>query len=483
MIRVFRKLHVSWKISMLSVSFVLGVVSAAFVDSQVGSTVAVLIAGVLLLAVGFARTGIVSLAFIVFGALLCGLWRGATVLEGLSVYRQFYGETSTVTGRITEDPSTGKGGDTQMRVSDILINGESIPGTIWVSTQSSLDIERSDIVSIEGRITEGFGTIPATMYQARVTTVQRPDYADVGRDVRDSFAGGLRQAIDEPQASLASGFIVGQKTTLPGKLDADLRLLGLTHIVVASGYNLSILVRYARKGLMRVSRFTALAGASSLVFGFTQLTGNSPSMARASLVTGISLVAWYYGRKIHPFVLLAVASGVTIVVNPSYAWGDLGWLLSFTSFIGVLILAPLLHSYLWADKEPGFVRRILFETMSAQVLTLPIIAYTFGQYTPLSLLANLLVLPLIPFVMGLGFFAGLAGLFAQPIAQLIGLPAQVVLSYMTSVIDYLALQPIAQSEITFSVHALVAAYVAIAALIVFLWRKSGHAFREYNIVE
>ena len=151
----------------------------------------------------------------------------------------------------------------------------------------------------------------------------------------------MREVVKEPQASLGIGFLTGQRSTLPDSLDEQLRIVGLTHIVVASGYNLTILVRFARRLFVRYSKYWATVSASVMICGFVLVTGFSPSMSRAALVTGLSLAAWYYGRKIHPLVLLLFAAAITVLINPSFLWGDIGWALSFTAFAGVMLLAPL----------------------------------------------------------------------------------------------------------------------------------------------
>lgn len=478
-----RKIHPSWLIAVGSLGIIIGAFLAVFLDFNFWSGNEWLIISLSLATTGLASRTSMSVALLIFAGLGLGLWRGSSVLVNLSGFEHLYNTTVTVEGQVVEDPGLSKDGDLQLRLKNISIDDSLMDGVIWVNVSGRTEIKRSDVVRVEGRITKGFGNIPAAVYRARLVSVQRQDFADVGRDVRDSFSEGIREAIQEPEASLAAGFLAGQKTALPEKLDNELRLLGLTHIVVASGYNLTILVRFARRFFAKVSRFTSLAVAGSLVFGFVQVSGLSPSMSRASLVTGLSLAAWYYGRKLHPFVLLPFAAAITIMINPSYAWGDIGWLLSFTSFIGVIVLSPLIHAYFWSDQKSRMIRQVVVETMSAQLLTLPIIAYTFGQYSPLSLLANLLILPLIPFVMLATFFAGIIGMVFSVAAPFFGLPAETLLVYMTSVVSDLATWPLASREIEFTMPLLVACYIAIFWLIIFLWRKSGHAFRDYNVVE
>jgi len=478
-----KRFHISWLIAAGSFGILLGVVLSVYSDFEYFSGVEWLVVAGSLTIISFINRRHLALGLLVIAGISFGLWRGSNVLAEISRYDSFYGKSVVVQGLVAEDPGISKDGDLQMRLKNVELNGVQMTGQLWVNTSDRVEIRRSDLVTLHGQLSKGFGNIPASLYRSNVTDVVRQDYIDVGRDVRDSFSAGVREAIQEPEASLATGFLVGQKTALPEKLGNELRLLGLTHIIVASGYNLTILVRFARRFFAKLSRFSALSGAGFLVYGFMQITGLSPSMARASLITGLSLLTWYFGRKIHPFVLLPFSAAITVIINPSYAWGDIGWLLSFTSFIGIIILSPLLHGYFWGDKKPGPIRQVVLETMSAQILTLPIIAYIFGQYSPVAILANLLILPLIPFAMFLIFVAGVVSLISVAIAPFVGFPAEIVLRYMTRIVDWLSTWPIASSEIKFSKTALAVSYIGLFWLILFLWRRTGHEFREYNIIE
>ncbi len=434
--------------------------------------------------VGFINKQFFGVLMVLFAGLGFGLWRGGLEIQKQHGFEKYLGTEVQIVGKVGEDPSFDTEGDIRMKLENVLVDNEPVGGKVWVSINDSNVIKRSDIIAVEGKITEGFGTIPAALYRARLVRIERQDYVDVGRDARDSFAGGIRTSIREPEASLGAGFLVGQKTTLPERLGNDLRLLGLTHIVVASGYNLTILIRFARRFFEKISRFTALAGSFTLVYGFLQITGATPSMSRASLIAGISLLAWYFGRKLHPVVLLSFSAAITVIINPSYAWGDIGWLLSFASFIGVIMFAPLLHVYFWGDKKAGNIRQVFIETASAQLLTLPIIAYVFGQYSPLALLANALVLSFIPLSMALTAVAGVAGLtFPTIVAEIIGLPAELVLRYITTVVNSLAQLPLASSEIVFSTTTVLVSYIVIVVGMVYMWRRTGYEFRSYNIIE
>lgn len=476
-----RLFHPSWLIAWTSSGFLLGVLASLKFNNFVG--IEWVVVAVCCTIIAFRNKSYAGIILAVTAGLSLGLWRGSIELQAQSGYSQYYETEVIAVGRVSEDPSIETDGKVRLKLKEVSINNQPVGGLLWVNTSDGELIKRSDKVEVEGVLTKGFGTIPAAIFKARLVSIEREAYSDVGRDVRDWFASGIREGIKEPEASLGAGFLLGQKTALPEGLENELLLLGLTHIVVASGYNLTILIRFARRFLMRVSRFTALAGSGALVYFFLQITGFSPSMARASLIACISLLAWYYGRKIHPLVLLPFSAALTVVINPSYIWGDIGWLLSFGSFIGVIMLSPLIHAYFWGDKKPGNIRQVFIETMCAVLWTLPLVAYVFGQYSPLSIIANVLILPLIPVAMALTAIAGITSIVLPIGGSIIAWPAEFVLSYMTFITNRLAQLPMASVEIKVSLTALFLSYLFLITGMIFLWRRTGYEFRKYNVIE
>lgn len=310
-----------------------------------------------------------------------------------------------------------------------------------------------------------------------------PKPGDIARQVRDWFSGVIGRVIPEPEASLGIGYLVGQKRTLSTDLVEALQFAGLTHVVVASGYNLTILVRLTRRLFAGVSKYLALLSAAVLILCFLAITGASPSMTRAAIVAGLSLAAWYYGRRFHPIVLLAIAIALTVFINPAYAWGDLGWQLSFAAFAGVMIVAPLGQRYFFGDKKPNTVFQILGETIAAQLVTAPIIIMAFGQFSNVAVVANLLVLPLVPLAMLLTFVSGIFGILMPGIAALLSMPAYLLLHYMVVVIEFFADLPWALSSVNLAWWGLAIIYGLIIGFCIYMWRKTKFNLRETNLVE
>lgn len=474
--------HISWQINAASTGIIIGValvLAAPFLLAGWEWT----IAGVALFSFAAIKQTRWALAAALIGGLVCGFGLGSAKQVQLRQYDLFYGHQLELSGRIAEDPVTNSDGEKNLTLNNISIGQRQLAGKVWVSAKSDLELKRGDQVTLRGKLGQGFGNISATIFRAEVIKAERPVNGDVGRQIRDWFADGIRLAVAEPQASLGIGYLVGQRTALPESLEEEFRVLGLSHLVVASGANLVIIARLLRRGAMRVSKFTATAATFGFIGLFLLVTGFSTSMTRAALVASLSLLAWYYGRNIHPLILILLAAAITLLFDPSFLWGDVGWYLSFAAFAGVLFLAPLINHYFWGDKEPGALRYIFVSTVAAQVATFPIIVIAFSQYSPLALLANLLVQPLVPVAMLLTFIAGVAGLAVPAIALFIGWPAQQVLSFTTGVTSWLSSHPLATGKLEITWPSVVIIYAVVIAAGFYLRSRTQHNFRQDNIVE
>jgi len=447
------------------------------------TSVAWLLTGMALALIAAYKQKAFLLIVALIGGLLIGIWRGQIEQMSLHAYDDLYEKIITISARVSEDADVDKQGNTVLRLKNVRFGDHALPGVLWVTTSDEGEIWRSDQVTVRGKLEKGFGTFAGVMYRVDIVRVQRAEPGDVALRVRNWFSDAVRHVIQEPEASLGVGYLVGQRRNLPQDLDTALQTAGLTHIVVASGYNLTILVRLARRLFAKISKYLAALMSGSLIAAFIAVTGLSPSMSRAGLVAGLSLLAWYYGRKFHPLVLLSIAIATTVLFNPSYAWGDVGWQLSFAAFGGVMLFAPLLQAYFFGPKKPGTARQVLGETMAAWLCTLPILILTFGYVSNVAIVANLLILPLVPLAMLLTFVTGLGALVLPAVAMMIGMPATLLLHYMTSVANYMADLPWAKTEMNISGWQALLMYMGILCLGMYMWWRTRLNLRNTNLVE
>ena len=178
-------------------------------------------------------------------------------------------------------------------------------------------INRSDIITIRGSPQSGFGNYTFSIYHPQLLGVDKPSPPDYALQIRDHFIRNIRQSLgDNDLANLALGFLMGEKS-LSAHLKEQLKNVGLSHIVVASGFCLSILVNFAKKTVGKISRFAGYFFAFILIAFFISITGFSASLVRAGIVSALSLFAGYFGRRFHPGRLLVYATTISVLVRPA----------------------------------------------------------------------------------------------------------------------------------------------------------------------
>ena len=223
--------------------------------------------------------------------------------------------------------------------------------------------------------------------------------------VRDWFAGRVSGLLPEREAKLGLSYLLGMKAGIDNELSDNLRAVGLTHIVVASGAHLSILVEVARKIFGRVSRFAAVMFSILFILIFMSMVGWTPSIMRAGVMAILTLLTWRVGRKMAAWRIILIVMAVTLVIDPLNIM-NLGWLLSFASYAGIMILGPRLTKFFYGERESKFIASTVLTTVAATVMTLPITLYYFGQVSLINVVANLLILPTLSWAMGMVFFTG-----------------------------------------------------------------------------
>lgn len=436
---MLKKIHPSWCIVLFMLGIITGCIFAIatrvyFVHAWIW---VIVIITALLFTILCPRILVIGLAFVA-GFLLAN-FRASFDLIGQEQMSHFVDKTITVTGVIAEDPDLSET-KTALRLKNLQIEGHDITGTIYVQIPANPVPQRSDTITLNGKLMDGFGTFTGTMYRPNILKLERPEPGDIPLHLRTSFASEIQKHISSPASDLGLGYLLGVRSSLPDDLLDTLKVVGLTHIIVASGANLSILISFARKIFGKISRWCGFLVALLLVLAFVSMTGLTPSMTRAALVTILSLLAWYVGRKFDAWRLLLIVAGITLLYNPMYIL-DLGWLLSFASFGGILILGPLLTKFFYGQKKPNFLTATLLESLSAGLLCAPILLFTFGQISLISLAANLLILPTIPVAMALTFATGVVS-FLPWLAHIIGWLAELVLNFHLWIINFFGEQTI-----------------------------------------
>ncbi len=438
----------------------------------------------LLALVSFRKARVVSLyAVILFGFTL-GWYRGGQFMSEVTFLSTLEKDQVTIVGKALTDGMYDERASLAFDMGSLQLESpeqKELVGKVGVSGFGERAVYRGDVVRVTGKFYPARGGRVAYLNFAKLEVTGRSQ--SVAYKITREFSAGMQSALPEPQASFALGLLIGQRSTLPESTEAVLAAVGLTHIVAVSGYNLTILVRATRRMLAKRSKFQAMIGASALILSFLLVTGASPSIVRASIISLLALGSWYYGRVIRPMVLILFAASVTALWNPLYLWSDIGWYLSFLAFFGVLVVAPLAKQRIFGAKKTGVMTDLIIESMAAQLMTLPLILYIFNDSSFVILLANLLVVSFIPLAMLLSFIAGLAGMLIPAFAGWFSWPARYLLTYILDVATLVSRIPNMQFSITISTPVMISMYVTVLLILLIWWQKSAQAGRITDVKE
>jgi competence protein ComEC len=373
---------------------------------------------------------------LVFG-IGCGWWRGALYLRRLAVYDNLQHQKIVITARAMNDASYGKTKQLTFEANHIVLpSGQELPGKIQLSGFGVNAVFQGDEVRASGSMYPGYGAYQGSMSFAKLTVIaHHPTEVEV---IRQKFTAGMQTALPEPLAPFAMGLLVGQRAILPDNVKQDLLMVGLTHIIAVSGYNLTIILHASRRLLGGQSKRIATFLSLGLIAIFLLLAGASASIVRAAIVSVLSIAAGYYGREFKPLNLICLAAAITAWANPVYVWSDLSWYLSFLAFYGVMVLSPLVQARLPGRWHESLLGGVALESICASAMSEPFILYIFGQMSLISLPANVLVVTLVPLAMLLSTIAGLVGMLAAPIAGWFAWPAVMLLNYMLDIAHLLA---------------------------------------------
>ena len=401
-----------------------------------------------------------------------GWWRGGLYMNEVRKLANLSKQKVVITGTALSD-SVYDNSQISFDLGNLKLSTptqEKLVGKISVSGYGEKMVYRGDKVQVSGKFYPGRGSVVAYLSYSdiQVTGKSRSAIYSITR----KFNTGLLNALPEPLASFGLGLLIGQKTNLPADVTAILAAVGLSHIIAVSGYNLTIMMRGARKTFGRMSKFQIFVASESLIILFLLVTGSSASIVRAGVISSLSLGAWYYGRNIKPLLLILFTAALTALWNPLYLWSDIGWWLSFLAFFGVLVIGPLIRKRLFEKEKGTLIGELVIETLCAQVMTLPIILYIFQTSNVLALPANVLVVPLIPLAMLLTFVAGLAGMWIAPLAGWLAWPAKAVLTYLIDMATMFARVPNMQFRVSVNILNMLSMYAVILFMTFVLWRKN-----------
>lgn len=290
--------------------------------------------------------------------------------------------------------------------------------------------------------------------------------------LKGAFIESVNRSLAEPQAAYINGILLGARSQIPADLKTAFARTSTSHILAISGYNITIIAWVVSWFfLLFFKRPTAFWFSLAGIALFTILTGAQASVIRAAVMGAVLLLAQRQGRLYSSQNGIILAGAVMILINPEVLRYDLGFQLSFAATLGLIFLGPLLEARFAKLPQWFGFRETMLMTVAAQIFVLPLLLLYFNNLSLVSLPANLLILPLIPYLMALGFVMAVAGMIVPLAGQIVGYFVWLLNTAVLGIVKIFAAPDWAVVSVQFPWYLAVASYLALAFVINVARRK------------
>lgn len=257
----------------------------------------------------------------------------------------------------------------------------------------------------------------------RGIAVQHVDASPVKRwlvRIREHYRSSMEQVMPQEDAAAIFAMLFGGYNGINAELLQNFTATGIVHILSVSGSHISLLaavMAYLGRLLHLPKGVTAVAVITVIAL-YSVLSGCVPPVIRSAIMGSLTFIALSLEREKDARHILLLTGLVMLLLSPSLLL-HISFQLSYLATAGLLFLAPALHKFFLQHKLPEFIAGSFAITIAAQLATTPILLWYFNQISLSSVLANLIVVPILELMIVFGLFAGLVALLLPFLGSLI----------------------------------------------------------------
>lgn len=271
---------------------------------------------------------------------------------------------------------------------------------------------------------------------AKKVDVKKKDvevFSDCLNRLRLNWNSRILAYLGEEQGGVLCAMLTGEKSVMPEDTKELYQANGVSHLLAISGLHIS----FIGLGIYQILRRIGLgivprSGASVFILlSYVVMIGSPVSACRAAIMLVIRIGADICGRDYDMATALAFSAMVTVLQEKLYLM-DAGFLLSYGAILGILLIVPVVKKLLPAflSKKEGFVVSI-----SVQMILFPLLLYYYFEISTYGVFINLLLLPLMAPLLGLGIVASLASCVIEPLGAILFLCCKGILSAISLLLE------------------------------------------------
>ena len=269
-----------------------------------------------------------------------------------------------------------------------------VNGRIVSLSNINENIEVGNKILVKGKFTENKNISNGVIgdYKIEDYKVLKSDFIDKLYKRRKYVFESIESKLGERKAALITSVSFGYK----GELNEDhkelMKSLGISHVISISGLHLVLVYNVLRKLLgVKLSLILALV--------YVLFSGASAPAVRAYIMIVIMNIGKVVKRNYNPLAAISLSGIILLLMKPYYIY-NLGFILSFLATLGIILFNKRINKSMY--KLPNFIRGTIAISISAQVLTLPVIILYFNEVSLNFIIGNIIVIPFINILVALG---------------------------------------------------------------------------------
>lgn len=269
-----------------------------------------------------------------------------------------------------------------------------INGRVVNLSNLNQDIEIGNKLLVKGKFTENKNISNGVIgdYKIEEYRVLKSDFIDNLYKRRMQVFQSIEGKLGKRKAALITSVSFGYKSELNDDHKELMKSLGISHVISISGLHLVLVYNVLRKLLgVKLSLILALV--------YVLFSGASAPAVRAYIMIVILTFGKIVKRNYNPLASLSLAGIILLLIKPYYIY-NIGYVLSFLATLGIILFNKDLNKKLY--KLPNSIRNTIAISLSAQILTLPIIILYFNEVSLNFIVGNIVVIPFINVLVVLG---------------------------------------------------------------------------------
>ena len=264
---------------------------------------------------------------------------------------------------------------------------------------------------------------------ASLIHVAHPPAMDILQDWRGTLNQSLYHYLDADEAGAMSAIVLGDRGAIPKEINTVFRHTGTGHILVIAGLHMAmmtLMVIFVLQ-LIRIPRSWQVVLGIVLIFTYALLTGGSVPVMRAAVMASVILASMSVELESDSLNSLCLAALIILLMDAGNLF-EISFQLSFAAVAAIILLyGPIEKRFSFL---PRWLAGAIAVSTAAWIGITPFQIWHFGTVSPVALIANLVIVPLLDITVALGLVLALSGLVAPGIAWAVSGCLKVVFNAM-----------------------------------------------------